>query len=99
MAIKSGNKKSRYSDATIYSQTTGINKGLSRMSTKYYKNIPETETDIYVITQWGDRLDLLANEYYGNSHLWWYIAKANNLKYNNLPEGIQLRIPGTLDFI
>ena len=69
------------------------------MSSKYYRNIPETESDIYVITQWGDRLDSLANEYYGDQHLWWYIAKANNLKFNNLEEGITLRIPSTTDFI
>jgi phage tail protein X len=45
----------------------------------------------------GDRYDLLALNYYGNSSLWWIIAAANpNLGLNTLilPEGQQIRIPG-----
>jgi hypothetical protein len=40
-------------------------------------------------------LDLLANEYYGDSKLWWIIATANNINGVNigLDGGIQLRIP------
>ena len=71
---------------------------LSSNATTIYSSIPESDGDIYVVSQLGDRLDLLAHQFYGDVTLWWYIAKANNLKYNNLPEGIQLRIPGTLDF-
>lgn len=46
-------------------------------------NIPQTiekrDDDIYIITQESDRLDLLANEFYNDSRLWWIIAQANNL--------------------
>ena len=45
----------------------------------------------------GDRLDLLANRYYGNAELWWIIAQANGIKgftvlYSKNFKG-QLRIP------
>jgi hypothetical protein len=62
-------------------------------------NIPTTiekrDDDIYVITQDSDRLDLLANQFYNDSRLWWIIAQANNLNGVNigLEPGIQLRIP------
>ena len=46
--------------------------------TTLYENVPKTNDDIYVMTQYGDRLDLLAHQFYGDSSLWWFIAKANN---------------------
>ena len=63
---------------------------------KYYPNIPLSETDVYVITTVGDRLDSLANSYYNDNTLWWVIAMANNnvTKGALYPEpGTQLRIP------
>ena len=71
----------------------------SYYKTIIYQKIPKSESDIYVITQFGDRLDLLANQFYGDPTLWWYIARANNLNTMVIPENIQLRIPGTLDYI
>ena len=62
-------------------------------STTIYSSIPETNSDVYVITQKGDRLDNLAAQFYGDSNLWWYIAQANNLNTMNIEAGIQLRIP------
>ena len=50
--------------------------------TAIYKEIPELPEDIMVMTQEGDRFDLLANQFYGNPSLWWYIARANNIKFN-----------------
>ena len=67
-------------------------------STTYYSNIPESDDDIYVITQTGDRLDLLANQFYNNVNLWWYIAKANNLTSMTIPPGTSLRIPATTQY-
>lgn len=52
--------------------------------------------DIYVITTYGDRLDLLAYQYYSDETLWWIIAAANpTLRKDSffLEPGIQLRIP------
>jgi hypothetical protein len=60
-----------------------------------YPDIPVTENDIYVITTAGDRLDLIANDTYGDPALYWIIASANNLPGDSLvpPLGQQLRIP------
>ena len=69
---------------------------------KYYKNVkypevPPSINDIYLITSIGDRLDLLAHEYYGDSDLWWIISIANpNVvrrdSWNLLP-ALEIRIP------
>ena len=60
-----------------------------------YPEIPPTNEDNYVITVLGDRLDLLAFDFYGDSSLWWVIASANSLPGDSLvvEPGTQLRIP------
>jgi phage tail protein X len=61
-----------------------------------YPEVVLSNNDIYVITNSGDRLDILAQQFYGDSSLWWIISIANsNLSQNSLfiPEGTQLRIP------
>lgn len=67
---------------------------------RYYKNaiypeVPISEDDIYIITTGGDRYDTLANQFYGDSTLWWVIASANTSKTDSLvtKPGVQLRIP------
>lgn len=63
---------------------------------KVYPNIPLSESDVYVITTIGDRLDLLAYNYYNDVNLWWIISAANNnaTKGSLFPTpGTQLRIP------
>ena len=70
-------------------------KGKVKYSTSRFSSIPLLDSDIFVITQDGDRLDTLAYEFYGDSTLWWYLAKANNLTDMHLEAGVQLRIPGT----
>jgi phage tail protein X len=82
-----------------------INKdGQRYFKAKKYPPIPPAESDIYVVTVQGDRLDLLAYDYYNDAELWWIISIANEqLAQNSLiiPEGIQIRIPanpqGVLD--
>ena len=73
--------------------------------TSRYPEVPLSESDIYVITTQGDRFDVLAQQYYNDSSLWWVISIANTgnagagtlpvLPQNSLviPEGIQIRIP------
>ena len=68
---------------------------ITSYSTTTYSTIPETDSDIYVITQKGDRLDNLAHQFYGDVNLWWYIAKANHLTFMTLPTGTSLRIPAS----
>lgn len=66
-----------------------------------YPDIPITDTDLYVITVLGDRLDLLAQDIYGDSSLWWIIASANSLSGDSLvpPIGQQLRIPSDIQSV
>jgi phage tail protein X len=73
--------------------------------TSRYPEVPLSENDIYVITTQGDRFDILAQQYYDDSSLWWVISIANTgnagagtlpvLPQNSLviPEGVQIRIP------
>ena len=52
--------------------------------------------DIYVVCQFGDRLDLLASKYYNDATLWWIISAANpEIRKDSLfiEPGTQLRIP------
>ena len=64
----------------------------------YYPNITVTSQDSYIITKGTDRLDLIAQDFYGDSTLWWVIAAANNLKGDSLfpGDGVQIRIPANL---
>ena len=88
----------RYSnkDILVTSQDKPYYKG------KQYPNIPLSETDVYVITTVGDRLDSLAYSYYNDSNLWWIISAANNnaTKGSLFPiPGTQLRIPTNLNYV
>jgi len=58
-------------------------------------NVDATDSDIVVITIQGDRLDLLANEYYQDPSMWWVIALKNDMTEIDISmkEGIILRIP------
>ena len=65
--------------------------------TVYYPEIEPQETDIYIETEFGDRLDLLAEQFYNDVTLYWIISISNPNKLNlgSLfpPPGSQLRIP------
>ena len=67
--------------------------------TSRYPEVPLSSNDIYVYTTQGDRFDTLAQQYYGDSSMWWIISIANeSLKQNSyyLPLGIQIRIPANV---
>tara|TARA_X000001382_G_scaffold53642_1_gene36546 strand:- start:3967 stop:4236 length:270 start_codon:yes stop_codon:yes gene_type:complete len=77
-----------------YQNTKKQNKNRkSYYSTTVYKKVIEKNTDSYFIAQQGDRCDNLAYRFYGDSTLWWFIARVNNLTTNNIPAGTSLRIP------
>ena len=68
-----------------------------------YPEIPLAVTDIYITTSFGDRLDTLANDYFGDSTLWWMIACANpgvvrRDSFFTTP-GTQIRIPSEVEEI
>jgi nucleoid-associated protein YgaU len=44
-----------------------------------YPKVKAKDTDMYIRSEAGDRLDLLAHKYYGDQNLWWVIAAANNI--------------------
>lgn len=69
--------------------------------TNIYPTIQPTDTDYYIVTTIGDRLDLLAFDFYQDSGLWWVIASANALPGDSIypPIGIQLRIPTNIQGI
>ena len=72
---------------------------------KFFKNqkfpeIPSPANDLYVITTSGDRLDLLAEQFYRDVRLWWVIPAANMDKISRdsfaLKPGIEIRIPSNV---
>jgi nucleoid-associated protein YgaU len=65
--------------------------------TTIYNKVEEKNSDNYFIAQQGDRCDNLAFRFYGDSTLWWFIARVNNLTTNNIPAGTSLRIPATIE--
>ena len=83
---------SRYSKIDSFSTV----KGEKYYGTTKYPDIPLSFNDIYVYTDEGDRFDILAQQYYGDSSLWWLISVANpQLEQNSIipPFGVQIRIP------
>lgn len=69
-------------------------------TTTYYPPIPLTNSDQFIQTKVGTRLDNLAQVYYGDSTLWWVIAKANGIKgFTSLKSNTKLRIPSNISEI
>jgi hypothetical protein len=84
-----------------YSKIIKNNEGKRLYSNTIYPEIEPSINDIYVITTMSDRLDVLANDFYGDSTLYWVIAMANNLPGDSLvPEpGTQIRIPSNIQSV
>jgi len=71
--------------------------GVIVYGTTYYPQIPLEDSDKFVFSKDGDRLDTLAYRYYGDTTLWWVIAKANGLKGKPaLSSDEMIRIPGDI---
>tara|TARA_Y100000310_G_scaffold115573_1_gene114143 strand:- start:136 stop:405 length:270 start_codon:yes stop_codon:yes gene_type:complete len=79
----------RYSKTKLKKNKKGITYRVSTVN----EEIPEVSEDLWVISQYGDRLDSVASQYYGDPTLWWALAKANHLTTLILPIGTSLRIP------
>jgi hypothetical protein len=85
----------RYKDISVFKSTTGKR----YYGTTKYPEIPLDFNDIYVYSTVGDRFDILAQQYYSDSTLWWVISIANtNLTQGSyfIPEGSQIRIPANI---
>ena len=88
MSTRYKNTKGRRVDGTVIRSST------------VYPEAPATVDDIYVISTVGDRFDVLASEYYGNSKYWWIIAANNPILDRSslqVTPGVQVRIPLPLD--
>jgi hypothetical protein len=65
--------------------------GIKYLKNTIYPNIPLNESDIYIITNEGDRLDTIAYTYYKDTSLWKLISAING----NINNGSMFPIPGT----
>jgi len=61
----------------------------------FYPSVTLSNEDYYIIAREEDRMDLIAQDFYGDSTLWWVIAMANDIPGDSMhpPLGFQLRIP------
>ena len=68
------------------------------MKTTLYPEIKIDNGDRFVYPIDGDRLENLAYRYYGDSSLWWIIAKANGIRDGSfgLKPDEKLRIPSNI---
>lgn len=98
MALKYLNNNNEYSSVSRYQVLRVIDNEPNYLETYNQVRIPESTGDHYHIVSKGDsnRLDIIANEYYGDATLWWAIALANDLiDPFSVPQGTVLRIPLT----
>ena len=82
--------------------TLATEEGKRYKATVKYPDIPLSFGDIYVYTDEGDRYDILAQNYYSDSNLWWVISIANpQFTQNSMfpPLGVQIRIPNNIGAI
>ena len=81
----------RYENTSIYKEKKTHT---DKYGTTTYNKVPEDNSDMYFIAQGGDRCDILAQRFYGNPQLWYFIANANGLFSMTIDAGTSLRIPG-----
>lgn len=72
-----------------------------RYSTTILPVVPESTTDTYIQTTSIERLDKLAQEFYGDVTWWWVIATANGIGKGTImvPPNTKLRIPKKIDIL
>ena len=87
---------SRYLNTKVKRDKSGIR----AYKTTYYPDIPIRNEDQFIYPRFGERLDTLAYKFYGDSTLWWVIAKANGIRGKlNVPKDTEIRIPGNISKI
>lgn len=69
-------RDSRYFDVTSREYTDSDGNKNVALDWRTFKNI-DFEDSVLHVAKAGDRFDLLADLYYGESTLWWLIAEAN----------------------
>ena len=86
---------------TYTKQLKDIDTKKNYLESTIYPTIKPNDNDLYIISEQGDRLDLLAYKYYNDVSMWWIIATANNLNDASffINPGTQLRIPGSISTV
>lgn len=89
---------SRYSNIAVLKDNTNSPRYLKSPK---YPEIPFSDRDIYIEAVFGDRLDLIAYDYYKSTDYYWVILVANNLPGDSIfvKPGAQIRIPFDLESI
>tara|TARA_Y100000592_G_scaffold87476_1_gene142094 strand:+ start:14103 stop:14411 length:309 start_codon:yes stop_codon:yes gene_type:complete len=91
------------SDRLLHSKTLKNSQGKRYYRHLKYPSIPYSINDLYVSTVSGDRLDLLAHQFYKDVDLWWVISTANPdiIRRDSfiLDEGLEIRIPADIESI
>ena len=63
----------RYDKSKVFRDNTGT-RYLNRIQ---YPKIEISDTDVTIVGLYGQRFENLAHKFYGNTELWWIIARAN----------------------
>jgi hypothetical protein len=73
----------------------------TRLDTTLVPFISLDPSDVYIVTTSPERIDLLADRFYGDSTKWWIIASANNLGKGtfHIPGNTRIRIPNNIQLI
>ena len=91
------------SDRLLYSKTLKNPQGKRYYRHLKYPSIPYSINDLYVSTVSGDRLDLLAHQFYKDVDLWWIISTSNpdivRRDSLNLKPGLEIRVPSNYEQI
>jgi hypothetical protein len=89
---------SRYSNLPIIKENQNTRRYIKAPK---YPQIPFSDLDIYIETVYGDRLDIIAFDYYKSVDYYWVLIVANNLPGDSIfvKPGTQLRIPSDLERI
>lgn len=74
---------------------------MQKYNTALISDFEYLESDYYIFSREGDRLDTLAHQFYKDVSLWWIIANANNIGKGSMDvqPGLQIRIPYPIDNI
>ena len=90
----------RYENSSIIKNAKKIDSDgkesyVRRLSTTVYPTFTDDISSTKIIAQDGDRLDILAKEFYNDERMWFVIAKANNLGKGSMaiPPGTLISIP------
>lgn len=84
---------SRYANSVLVTDTK--NDGTQVIVLTPSDAISYTFTYTFYTTTGSDRIDTIANAYYGDPTLWWKIGDANPeiMKWDSIPPGTTIRIP------